>query len=288
MAVKEDTAVVKSGQNIDWDAIGFPVSLGPVRTTFKPTGEKMRKSVLIPTQKAVVREDTGDILQVVSNRYQLVPHRTVFEPLAQAVDDLGIKVKETTTAVGLNGGYARVEWRLDEQASIRDGDTLDIKLIARNSIDRSSRLAIELGAFRLVCSNGLVVGHGFRHSWMHFQSLSVEAAVSAFTELLQNGGPQMVQNWKNWAEVPTTLEFLEEWLKESPRRRQLVSQAGRRLVLERFEKAKQPTVWDAYNALTWYATHKLSSRNPQRLEVRRERLGQLAAKFASDAFISMN
>lgn len=264
----------------DWGQLDFPVELRSVAADFTPDGSDKRQRVTVPNHKAVMRVDTGEVLAVVSGRYGLVPHRQVFEPLAQAVERIAIPVLSVDTHVASKGGTARVMWTLDHEFTVRRGDKVQLRLVARNSLDRTSRLGIELGGFRLVCKNGLMVGKAFQYSRKHTAGLSVDAAVGIFQDMLDKG-PALMSQWESWTGHPTTTEFLAEAIAPSP----YVPKGALDEIVERFEKEKARSVWDAYNAITWYATHRLatSTRISERLPARQERLHRVAIQFAERA-----
>ena len=62
----------------------FPVMLRPV---FHDGPDGL---TLIPTRRAIVRQDTGEAIAVVSNRYTLVPHTRILDLVEQAIRPLDV------------------------------------------------------------------------------------------------------------------------------------------------------------------------------------------------------
>lgn len=109
-----------------------------------------------------VEIDTLDIKhQRVSEAYKLVPTKDVinkFTSLGFIVDDYkAVKVKDASRR-----GYQKHFTRLSHPSmlSSRHSD-VKLQLLLTNSHDGSSSFQLQLGIYRLVCSNGLVVGNTF-------------------------------------------------------------------------------------------------------------------------------
>jgi hypothetical protein len=97
----------------------------------------------------------------VSDRYQLIPTKEI----AGKFQELGFKVdeyKQVRVRDGSRMGYQKHFVRLShpEMLTSKHSD-LKLQLLVTNSHDGSSSFKLQLGIFRLVCSNGLVVGQVF-------------------------------------------------------------------------------------------------------------------------------
>lgn len=97
----------------------------------------------------------------VSAKYQLVPTKLI----AQKFFDLGFKVDEYKSVRVRDAsriGYQKHFVRLSHPTLLNTKhDDVKLQLLVTNSHDGSSSFSIKLGIFRLVCSNGLVVGTTF-------------------------------------------------------------------------------------------------------------------------------
>jgi hypothetical protein len=119
-----------------------------------------------PFLKAVVRNPVNPTehaipVGVVSNAYGLVQHRDVGEMCLAGMADAGVDLSEVRCEVGLSdlGEWMNLRLYFPEQYCFlpKDGNKLDLRLEAFNSVDGSSRLIVLLSWRRLVCFNGLVV-----------------------------------------------------------------------------------------------------------------------------------
>lgn len=249
----------------------------------------LKQGTRIPDRKAVIRTDTDEVLNIVSDRYQLVRHVDVFNAMEEAVNRLGIPVKNVEVSVGDRGGLAKVTWRLDRTLDIGNGggpDNVDLRLIARNSYNYMSLVGLQLGAFRLICSNGLMIGRMIaKAAKRHVPSLKVEAIVRDMAEMIAQ--QEKVRSvWKQWDHIEYLPPRLSKWLEE---RKETVSKKARESIVEYFQtqpdrlragQSPRFTGWEAYNSLTWYGTHRVQTRSQNRVLVARELVDQVAEEFA--------
>lgn len=126
----------------------------------------------------------------VSSKYQLVPTKLI----AQKFYDLGFKLDEYKSVRVRDSsriGYQKHFVRLSHPTLLnsRHGD-LKFQLLITNSHDGSSSFMMQLGIFRMVCANGLVVGTVFesvslRHSGRVLEEIepAIEKIVAQITKL---------------------------------------------------------------------------------------------------------
>lgn len=105
-----------------------------------------------------IREDNNEVVGWTSERYGLVQHRDVisFADNAFAKRDIAVDRKIYVTD---GGAKMRAQYDLigDQfEAKIPEvGDIVGYRLTAQNSLDRSLRIAYELGILRRICTNGM-------------------------------------------------------------------------------------------------------------------------------------
>jgi len=126
----------------------------------------------------------------VSAKYQLVPTKLI----AQKFFDLGFKVddyKSVRVRDASRIGYQKHFVRLSHPTMLTTKhNDVKLQLLVTNSHDGSSSFSIKLGIFRLVCSNGLVVGTTFesvtlRHTGMILEQIdgAIERMVAQVKKL---------------------------------------------------------------------------------------------------------
>ncbi len=152
---------------------------------------------------ALYRRDDGSQLSVVSRDYKLITHRQVIDFVHHALRDYGIKYKVQKSEVASNGAkmfhvIKFPDYKFNAAGDGRGKNTaLDGKknkdeyiptLIVRNSYDKTSRCDIDYGGYRVVCSNGMVVGVRIeRVNIIHFGKEDVEKEFEELREPLING-----------------------------------------------------------------------------------------------------
>ena len=138
------------------DRISFPVAKVPVFI------QNNAGAYLKGVGCNIVRTDTNKAISQVSDTYGLIPHGDALTPILAALDGMGFDLKQTL----VEGDGRRVMVKALSQKSwtvgnLKDGSSDDIRmtLLLSNSYDRTQSLKIMVGAFRLVCSNGMIIEH---------------------------------------------------------------------------------------------------------------------------------
>lgn len=227
----------------------FGVSLEPV---FHPMGSENR---LIQTRRAIVRQDTGEAIAVVSNRYTLVPHIRILEVIEQAIQPLDVGPVPRGIYVDRNGARMRALYKFPSLAdTVTDGDEVCPCIQVRNTYDGSERISMQIGAFRFVCTNLAVGGGGvFAGGFVsvHAGEIPIEEMATRLSDYL-TGFRDVVSLYRLWAETPISIDGVDAILRAVLRGRH----EGVRDVMMLIPP---DTVFRAYNQLTDYATHRLGS-----------------------------
>ena len=108
--------------------------------------------------KFIVREDTGKVLSCMTNDYRLVNNQEIISAAEPILKQHNAQLKE---AVSFGDGQ-QTTWRWiipDVKIEISKGDLISPEIIIKNSYDGSLQVHILSGAFRLVCSNGMIIGN---------------------------------------------------------------------------------------------------------------------------------
>ena len=120
---------------------------------------------------ALRRQDTGAFLSAVSPKYQVITHKDANNFAEKLFQQAGLDYEEGHVAVDAKGTRFLREFRFPsrefspagstsalDSPSARGNDNHFPTVLLRNSYDKSSTLDFEFGAFRLICSNGMVIG----------------------------------------------------------------------------------------------------------------------------------
>lgn len=201
--------------------------------------------------KFIVREDNGAILSCMTNQYQLITNEEVYNTMAPVLKQYGASPIEANV---FSGG-ARTSWRWkfpDVQVDVGEGDLVNPEITIRNSYDGSFEASAIAGAFRIVCSNGLVIGYllgktGVRHIVGNkkdtFYQL-VEDTIKMTKKVFNDEFPTIANTEIKKADVRRVIELFPS------------GQAMEALV--NYLVGKPPrTYWDLLNAATWVTSHSM-------------------------------
>jgi hypothetical protein len=216
---------------------------------------------------AIVDQNTDTVFNVCTELYQPVYHEMVIKNVEEAAalcPEYG--APKISVKLMADGGKMKVNVEFPEvDIEIKKGDILHPNSDVRTSYDLGWKYAMDFGAYRLVCSNGLKVGEVFESfKKRHLTSLgpnilsdSLKGGMSRFSD--------QKEIWSRWAEdkiLPDLYTDMWEALPFSQPEKEKIETmklAGSGLYLPEALKSGELTVWEAYNAMTQYASHEIKS-----------------------------
>ena len=145
----------------------FPVKEYPANFAFN--SEAGISDVKLDTgYKFIVREDTNKVLSCMTDEYKVVTNKEIVDTAVPILRKHNAELKES---ISLGKGEKTIwKWVIpDIKIKVSEKDLLNPEIIIKNSYDGSEQVTILAGAFRLVCSNGLVIGvtlgqNNFKHN----------------------------------------------------------------------------------------------------------------------------
>ena len=236
-------------RTVEEGAADFPVAL-------RPLYHRVNGSLAaVPGRRAVIREDTGEALGVVSSRYTLVPHGKLLSMADEATRHLDVGEVPRGVYVDRNGARLRALYKFTTLAQgVTPDDAVCPCLKIQNTYDGTSRITVHIGAFRFVCTNLAVGGGGaFAGGFMavHQGEIPIEDVAKQLAGYLGRFG-EILGLYRSWRERPLDREALGQILEPLPKR---VADSIR----QRVEAEKDESVYAAYNAATRCATHEMRS-----------------------------
>jgi hypothetical protein len=233
----------------------FSVSEVPAIGLQKATGDEVQLGTGNTGYKFIVRDDTGAILSCMTDEYRLVDNTTIYETAKPIMKDIGAVLNEIQT---FSGG-AKTSWRWtlkDVKVDLGDGDMLNPEITIKNSYNGQWGLHILAGAFRLVCSNGMIIGvvisrKNYKHSIYNVSlddiAPSINDTVLATQGIFNTELPIL-------KETQVKEEHIVELIKMIP--------STHMEAFTQYLMAHKPTnYWELLNAATWIATHSMARRN---------------------------
>lgn len=261
---------------IDWNVIEAPLSA----TTFQTDedGVETPVRVQVPDRTALLRDDTNEVLGIVSDRYEIVQNRELADVIYEVADDLDIKVE---SAGSLKGGQ-RVFFlvHLDSLGLKHGDDVVKQYALFRTGHDGKTEVSVRQTNVRVVCANTERLalskdrGFGFRHRG------DVMANVSAMRRALV-GVKEDAEQFKVFAEkaiaTPMKMDAVNNYFDavyskvngrianpdKNPKafaRYENTVRDMRNLLHHEWNAPALGTAWGAYNAVTQYATHNAPTR----------------------------
>lgn len=226
------------------EQMDIPVELQPL---FTAQGQRS-------TRKAVVRTDTGEIVSDVSNRYQLVTHKELFNKVKPLIDTFG----EGKASCHSSGLGSKLLWQYDFKdisGDVKVGDNVGFRVMLDNSYDTKSSFGIAIHGLRLKCLNGMAFpgGQSIQCRYGHTGQLRDERGNLNIDlpkpDELVNLFRQGIARSANLAKLDMTMGDLELM-----RDRAIVD----RIVPEKFvatSPLEEVTAWGLYNQITHHITH---------------------------------
>ena len=216
----------------------FPVKEMPAIWADKENGNILNKNT---GHKFIVREDTGKVISCMTDNYKLVTNKQIMEKAEPVLKEQGAILSD----VHMFGNGARVRYKYrfpDTKVEVEKNDFVNPEIIINNSYDGTSEVSAMGGAFRLVCSNGLVIGYsigkeGSRHTIWNDKN-EIEAIVKS---VINSDFPKMIEKAVKKKDSQKLLELFPGYTMES--------------MVQYMLKTPPKNYWDLLNAATWVTTH---------------------------------
>tara|TARA_R110000824_G_scaffold75064_2_gene190656 strand:- start:651 stop:1304 length:654 start_codon:yes stop_codon:yes gene_type:complete len=211
-----------------------------------------------------------------TNDYKLVTNETVLKYASPIIEKSGGKVKEVKSLN--NGAKSIMTWNFPkEKVNIGKNDDLTPEIIIKNSYDGTVGLNILAGAFRLICSNGLVIGiiaenYKNKHSVYNVALDDIESVIKRTVDktklIFKDEFPILKDNKISEKNI---INFIKMFPLQA---NQIITQ---RLIADR-----PKTFWDLFNVGTNVLTHNMN-RNAESTHNIESRLYNTIKKWAKQS-----
>ena len=226
---------------VEIPAIGkFPKNVNYTEEDTKATGYKF-----------IMREDTGQVLSCMTDEYKLVPNQEIIDTALPILKKHKAKLVE---AVSLGDGQ-KTTWKWiipGVKIEVSRGDLINPEIIIKNSYDGSLQIHILSGAFRIVCSNGLIIGtiidkFNYKHNIGNLNLLKLDEAIERTIEDTVNTGkefPLLQDTELKQAHIIKLIELFPSTMSE--------------FITQYLIANKPKNYWDLFNVATYISTHKMN------------------------------
>ncbi len=210
----------------------------------------------IDTHKAVV-DDEGNILSIVGKGYNVIQNADIMPDYERAIYLSGLNTTGMTRDRQQSHGGARTVVTYTFPAhriDIMPDDPMDLKITVCNSYDGSWKFMSLVGALRLACLNGQVIGKFFSSFYgKHTKSLEPEVAVNKLKMSL-GVYTENAEYWKQYPTIPVN---------ELQVNNVFINLAGESKVLGeylhniyiKYQESMGSNLWALYNTLTDWSSH---------------------------------
>lgn len=218
----------------------------------------------VKTHKSIV-DSNGNPIAVVGSKYKLVQNREIVPQFEVALKQSGLDLTGITRNVSQSYQGARtvVRYRLPAhtiQIGRSSDDVVNLELSLLNSYDGSWSFRTMVGAFRMLCTNGMVIGKNFAHFYgKHTKNLDPQEAIMNVRHAAQTY-LENAEVWKTMAgreiTINEALEFFERVAGgDDNAMYKYLTTAHIKYVAE-----MGSTVWAVFNCLTDWSTHAASKK----------------------------
>jgi hypothetical protein len=257
------------------------------------------------SRRVLINNDTGSVINVVkkSYSYENAQYSDGERTVQRILLDSGINLQGVTRAVRTshNGARAAIIYTMPQYViDLGKGDQTLFQLAHYNSFDGSWCFTIEVGAIRMLCTNGQVAIDGFcMYKSKHTPSLSADHAARKVTQALKTFEAEG-ERWKRWRDKTITdVQAFKIFAEAAACKPALASSASiyemmmmkdvymnRNLMYmwHQYTNNEQPLLgsneWAAYNAMTHWSTHAPAGKKTDNIldvNVRRQALVRVAA-----------
>ncbi|MDD5723114.1 MAG: DUF932 domain-containing protein [Syntrophales bacterium] len=217
--------------------------------------------------KAIVDSNTGKVFSIVSKDYKIISHEQAIEQIESVIaknDNLGRY--DTKIDLYNGGGRMRCTFTFPEiSAEIERGDYINPQLHLSNSYDVTWPFVVTLGALRVLCSNGLVIGVEIfnikkRHVY-ELDELHIRESIANATKRFK----KQTEKWRNLTDIPLHPKTYERVMRSMKFGKNAAEEIQHRIDHDADGHNNKNfaviSLWTFYNVLTWYITHKAVSLN---------------------------
>jgi hypothetical protein len=236
--------------------ISFPVERVPVFGLF---GEEPVDTY----HDSIVRTDLeqAQSLSVVSRKYCLVEHKDAFDRFLSAVDVLGDR-NLTEYDIYNEGSKVQAKWEFPNHQIDVDGDKINLQLVVRNSYDRTSAFSVLFGAYRLICSNGMVIGKSLsKNRQIHIGMIDINnfgKEILNQAEIHTGTGTDYIKRLQDKAVKDADSVFAK--IASVSKIPAVHIEAAKAIYLNpAYEADKERNMWSVYNAFTQHLTHDVKN-----------------------------
>jgi len=201
--------------------------------------------------KFIVREDNNKVISCMTNDYKLVTNQEIISAAEPILEQHNAQLKEAISFG--NGQQTTWKWIIpDVKIEISKGDLMNPEIIIKNSYDGSLQVHILSGAFRLVCSNGMIIGsiiekYNYKHNIGNINLDNLDESIENTIIHARKVGeefPALKDKKLKQKHIVNLIELFPSTMGE--------------FITQYLVANKPKNYWDLFNVATYINTHKMN------------------------------
>lgn len=235
---------------------------------------EMPNGDIVPDKKAVIDADLehDNYIATVGTGYKVISNRDVFTQFANVLQESSLDTTDMKARTICSKARTYVQFTFPKHSvEVRDNDLIELQIVARNSYDGSMRFSLEIGGFRLLCSNGMGIGSYTNvYSNKHSSGFSYEK-MAKYLETAVKVFDEAGEEWKKMTKIPVTNDDALEVLRVMTERPGIETYTevmeGKNTVLkaaliewERYVKELGLNKFALYNTVTHLSSHAVTAK----------------------------
>lgn len=233
---------------------------------------------LLRTHLSTVDDSSGEILGLVSRRYNLIQNKTLYDVMTDIQDDLDLTLQAVTVVKDKRATLFRYKFSDDKAKVVENSATTEDKVRFGFEVFNSFDSRLGGGGFRawaerLVCTNGLVVPKEVgRVSFRQFGTVTSKCIKDTLIPKIE---PilETTQIWNRWAQVVPSRIKVGEFVSENFRSKRA------KIFLDSYDRLPDKSIWGLYNLITFHISHEAKSKVPTDIRMKQWDLEKIVAKF---------
>lgn len=202
--------------------------------------------------KAIVREDTNQVISIVKDSYKIVRNSELIDQLLRQLSTSGHSFKIDPSHSFVDNNRMRLQITFPE-LKFRDRESeIALSAFIHNSYDQSEGVRFYFGAIRAICQNGIVFGTVLsKYYSRHTAGFSIDD-LSTKLEEAKAFFPDIQERITRLEHLPVT-QVLVEQVSDTVSKR-LAEQVINEQEIGRLRQ------WELYNRLTHHISHEIEPR----------------------------
>lgn len=238
----------------------FPVTEGKVLYE-----SESGKPVLTGDYKAIMREDTGSLISVMSDSYKIVPNAEIIKPLMEQLHNLDSKWIIDPSHSFVSDERMRLQVTFPDLIFNDGRSDIALSLFLHNSYDGSEGVRMYWGAIRGICSNGMVFGKVLAKFYARHTS-GIQ---------LDNLSEQVALTYEQIPVIRERISILQNIGVTKQLQESVEKQLGKTVAKYVQEQPVADNQWILYNYLTWYVSHVVDLRMRASYQMRVSKMFEL-------------